>query len=501
MARKAPENIKKKQVDFLQRLKLLTKWLTNNRRTDEQLIELIDKFKIENNSIKRILSYNYTFPYIIHYFNKYMNSIYGFESLDTKVLIRSVSYLMDVNNRSNNKCFMYIKSNDLKDEIKKAITDLIKEHMRITYNIHLCRRDLDIYYKLFRLGVIKDEELLMIDKTLNPDKPLIKSLNIANFQEALSISDLDENPEVETTFSPEIINFINSMKTEKQTREECKQCALYSKPIVVLDTNTDKLGDVDIAFIGLNAGTEEVKADKPFVGEYGKPIRDIISQIPKDKKWVIFNVILCNTPSKSELDSAGGANSIIRNCIGFVSKIFQNFPSKLFIPVGDDAKSVFGIAGKITEVSGKLFEKDNDVKVIPLIHPNSISKNSKYQSIFDSSAKNILSMFGIKEEPKTRTATNAKINESLLVNDVIDLLLVDTKRIENNKVLMIFTDHAGNKKYQIKDFNFPILIKNKEWNECNMTTDKVDDNCFVNDYQRSQILRKCHQLMKERVDL
>lgn len=489
----------KKQINYIEFLKNLTKWFTNHKRTDEQLDEIINKYDVENSIVKRILSYNYSFPYIIYYFNKYFNNSFDFNRFDTKILLKSISYLMDINNRNSGKNFIYLKSNELKDEVKDIIKRLIKQYFSKIYKIELQGRDLDIYYRLFKLGVIKDEDLLEIDRLLNQDKPTIKSLDIVNFKSLIWNEESEKTPENEeetVQLSEKIIEFINQIKGEKLVREECQKCSLFNKPIVVLDTNVKELGEVDIVFIGLNPGVDEVKQDKPFVGDSGKYIRKIINQLPKDKKWLIFNTILCHTSNKDEIEKSGGTRNVMKNCFGIVSKIFETFPSTFFVPIGDDAKELFQISGKITNVSGKVFEGENNIKTIPLIHPSSVLRNSKFQSIFDQSVKNILNQFGVNEEVETK-----KIDSGIMVSDIKDLLLVDAKRIEGNKILMIFTDHSGNKKYHIKDFNFPILIKNKDWNQCNMTTDKVDSNLIVNDYQRTQILKKCHQILNSMVDL
>ena len=74
MARKT-QNVKKKKIDYLGSLKSITKWITNQNRKDDQLVEMIEKYQIKNTVVKRILSYNYGFPHIIKYFNTYMNNL------------------------------------------------------------------------------------------------------------------------------------------------------------------------------------------------------------------------------------------------------------------------------------------------------------------------------------------------------------------------------------------------------------------------------------------
>ena len=153
MARKT-QNVKKKKIDYLGSLKSITKWITNPNRKDDQLIEMIEKYQIKNTVVKRILSYNYGFPHIIKYFNTYMNNLYEFDRYDTRLLIKSLVYVMDVNNRSNSRNFMFLKSATLKDDIKYTIKNLIKDYLSSVHNIECNRRDLNSYYRLFKLGVI-----------------------------------------------------------------------------------------------------------------------------------------------------------------------------------------------------------------------------------------------------------------------------------------------------------------------------------------------------------
>ena len=48
-------NIKKKQIDFLVVLKALTKYITNSKRTDQQLEDIIERYEIDNTVVKGII--------------------------------------------------------------------------------------------------------------------------------------------------------------------------------------------------------------------------------------------------------------------------------------------------------------------------------------------------------------------------------------------------------------------------------------------------------------
>ena len=505
MARKT-QNVKKKKIDYLGSLKGITKWITNQNRKDDQLVEMIEKYQIKNTVVKRILSYNYGFPHIIKYFNTYMNNLYEFDRYDTRLLIKSLVYVMDVNNRSNSRNFMFLKSATLKDDIKYTIKNLIKDYLSSVHNIECNRRDLNSYYRLFKLGVIKDEDLLEIDRLLNGDKPLIKSLDFINYNDVIKVQDLDEN-QLETIetgdkeFSEEITNFMNGVKTAKTNSDVCKSCGLYAKPTVVLDTNRKDMGETDVVFVGLNPGKNDAEKGLPFIDGDNRLIRNIINQLPRNKTWMMFNIILCSTSNKNEITAVDSVNNIIRNCMNLTGDIFKNFPTKLYIPVGNDAKSVFNITDKITTASGKIYQIKDNVNVIPLISPGSIARNSKNKAIYDKSVQNIIDFISPFDNKTTKKKSTISVDKETLVSDDKDLLLLDVKRIENNQLLMIYTDHAGNKKYLIKDYSFPVLIKNDNWENCNMITDKFHDSCQLTDWQKTNISKKCHQILKRTVEI
>jgi len=494
---KSKSNIKKKQIDFLIVLKLITKWITNKKRNDTQLQEIIDRYKVENTIIKRILSYNYSFPYIINYYNKYFNNLYDFDKFDTKTLIKSIAYLMDINHRNENKYFMYIKSNELKDEIKSTIKDLIKEYLSVTYDIVCNKKELNFYYKLFKIGYITDEDLLLIDRHLNGENTKIKSLQSVNFNQVINIVDnIGDEEEIELEMPENIINFINTIKQNKVSSDKCKTCELFKNSMVVLDTNSQDFGDIDIMFIGLNPGVNEVKQNKPFVGDSGKEIRKIIKSLPNNIKWLITNTILCSTGNKKDIKNI---DSVKENCKNMTKEIFNKFNAKYYIPVGDDACNFFGITEKITLCSGKVFNVNENQKIIPIIHPSAVLRSGKkYLQLFNDSAKTILNCF---QQNRNTTSSNITsktlIPEDKIVNDTKNLLFVDSRRISNNQVLMIYTDLAGKKKYKLEDYKIPIYIKNKNWTECSMITNKIDDTCLLNDYEKFKLSQKCHQLIKE----
>jgi len=88
---------KKKIPSYINGLKAITNWFFSNRRKKEELENIINMFKIDNDIVKRFMLYTYNTPHLTWYINKYLNSLYEFNRFDTVDLLYSLVYLLDVN--------------------------------------------------------------------------------------------------------------------------------------------------------------------------------------------------------------------------------------------------------------------------------------------------------------------------------------------------------------------------------------------------------------------
>jgi hypothetical protein len=70
--------IKKKPPSYINGLKAITNWFFSNRRKKEELENIINIFKIDNNIIKRFMLYTYNTPHLTWYINKYLNLYMSF---------------------------------------------------------------------------------------------------------------------------------------------------------------------------------------------------------------------------------------------------------------------------------------------------------------------------------------------------------------------------------------------------------------------------------------
>ena len=177
-----------------------------------------------------------------------------------------------------------------------------------------------------------------------------------------------------------VTEFIGVVKATVQDRPECRTCPLFGAPTVVLDTNRDSLGPVDVAFLGLNPGREEVRQDRPFVGPAGQELRKRMQDLPQGCTWLISNFILCHTLNEAAIPEP---DQVLEHCLPMIKGIVARFPARLYVPLGAKAMQVCNIQGRITANSGQLVKKNT----IPLIHPSAILRPSRgprsNQEIFD----------------------------------------------------------------------------------------------------------------------
>lgn len=486
-----------KKKNYITGLKELTKWLFS-RRDEKEVQELIMKYELDNALLKRLASYTYNYPHIVWYINKYMNSLY--QKFDLISMLYTFGYLLDINQRNQAKKLFYIKSNDLMDKNKQKIKILLSEYFDQIYDKHCNDLELNFYYDLIHLNVITLDQVHKLDEFLNGGKKTIDlsfdDINVITNPQQFNTNVLD----IYKPLPESIQNFCNDIKTEVLNRPQCQKCELFGKTTVIIDTNANDFEDIDIAFIGLNPGTEESKIGKPFVGKSGKLLREVISKLPANIKWVIGNVILCYTRNEKEIKDA---DAVINNCYDLFVKIFTKFPTKTYVPLGAKATSVFGIKESITSVSGKTF-KDRNFTIIPLIHPSSAANYGQMDK-FMADFKTIQNSFNTNIEPTTtkqmkkQTSTKPISNIEIGLPENIsleDLTFFDVREI-NDKIIKIFIDSNGKKQYVVEDYKMKFNVKYKNWQECNQITNEVDYRVEISGKEKSFIISKVREKLNQ----
>lgn len=477
-------NIVRKKTNYLTGLKALSSWMTGTRRDEKELEHIISKYEFNTTIFKRLISYVYNSPHIVWYINKYLNDLYNFNKMNLINLIYSFVYLLNINQKNQMKKLFYIKSDDLADKNKIKIKNLLNDFFSKLYDKNYNEQELNFFYDLFNLGFITVQDITEIDLHLNSNKTTVELDQFQIYQKQ------PQNVETNTialdiyrTLSEDISKYCDEIKMKILNRKECQQCELFGKPTVVLDTNMNDFGEIDIMFIGLNPGKDEVTLNKPFVGKSGIPFREKLSKLPANVKWMITNVILCHTRNEKEIKNP---ENVIANCQDLLVEIVSKFPAKYYVPLGAKAAKSMGLDQGITSISGKKFTNEN-LTIIPIIHPSN-AVNYGQMDKFNESFETIYELFREKSTSKPATIQQKNLttksadvqeikltqNNSRFITEVTDdLTLFDIREI-NNKIIKIFIDKNFNKKYLIEDYVFSFYIHSDKWNTCSQIIDNVD---------------------------
>ena len=524
-----PKKFKKKsKPSIISFLKELTALICKQSISDEEIEAVLEKFPTVDVGFifKRLMSYNLNYPHIIQYCNTYFNGFYDFNALssnkvvhmENKIrMIRSIKYLMDVNFQSAKNKIFYLKSSDLKDENRRQIKKVLRPYFEKVHNITYNEKELDHYCTLFERGFISEDELYDVDRLMNNGKKTmnlnLSTIGFSNYQDDVKPSIMTAEQYMDLCkkreFSKEIATYRMQLIEKKKTRDICKACQLYGKPMVSLDTNMESFGNIDVLFVGLNPGKEEVDHDKTFIGRPSLKLREKIMKFHPDTKWVITNLIFCHTPNEKDLGE--GWEKVATDCTKeFLYDVFTKFPPRVVVLVGRQSKEMFGIKDAITKASGVVYPQNNCL-MIPLIHPSAVARSqAKYGPVFENSWKNIYEKIGTPvnvscevqnqqiaqaSTPQQRQDCSQYLNPENMISEVTDdLMLIDIVNLDNDTVMKIFIDGNGKKKYYKEPYRMPIYIKkSSNWKDNEMITDTVHAVTFVdgkNRYYVSKLLKE-----------
>jgi DNA polymerase len=498
--------INKKKINYIAGLKAIGNWTFGRQRKKEDLETIIDKFKLDNSIVKRFLLYTYNTPHLTWYINKYLNHLYNFDRFRTDDLIFALTYLIDVNRISKKSIpdkLFYLKNTELADKNKQKIKKLIKEYFSNLYDKEYNDRELNIFYDLFLLNIITTEQLEEMDKHINGGSSSLKIEEVD-----IPINSLKVNSfvlDVYREFPKGIKEFIESVKQYILSRPECKGCELYGKPTVVIDTNVEDAGEIDIMFFGLNPGIDEIDVGKPFVGKAGKVLRERLALLPPNVKWAIINIILCHTRTEKDIKNF---EDVKNRCLQIVEGIKVAFPAKVLVPLGAKAASTFGLTGGMNSLSGKIYTSKTNQTIIPIIHPSSVNYNPENLNKFKKDFNPILEMFNKKETSNNNVPKkdnyveilnkiNMETNNNNFITEVTDdLTFFDVREIDN-KILLIYIDSTGKKRYKLEDYEMHFYIKNDNWKNCQMVTDKVDGIVKISGREKYQVIKHVRDRLNE----
>ena len=171
----------------------------------------------------------------------------------------------------------------------------------------------------------------------------------------------------------------DSLQKIAEDIRQCKKCPLFRDR-----TNTvpgEGARDAEILFIGEGPGKNEDEQGRPFVGQAGKFLDELINSIGKKRKDVfIANVVKCRPPGNRDPYSEE-----VKTCWQYLERQVKSIKPKLIVTLGRHSMDRFLPNMKISQIHGepKRKEIENFGKLIfyPIYHPAATLYNPNLRSV------------------------------------------------------------------------------------------------------------------------
>ena len=156
------------------------------------------------------------------------------------------------------------------------------------------------------------------------------------------------------SYKQKIESILQTKTTNNPLNEGCRNCPLRNQPYVppdfiIGDPNRD---EVDILIIGMNPYKDEIKHNKPFVGQSGKYLRSMLKEHFPNCNIVITNSAMCFIPNNGDPDQ-----TTLNCCKPLLDQQICMLKPKVIMPLGSLATmNLLGNQVSITKVAGKPFE-------------------------------------------------------------------------------------------------------------------------------------------------
>ena len=479
--------------------KALTNYLVNG---DERLLRFICKDKKKATSLRgRVVTYFMGMPKFLWYVNKYMNNLYDHNKWSNEEWFKMFHQLciMYGVTSTNQLFFAKYQTNEYADFAK-----LIREYYKQGDSNIPSSGDIQALYALVQAGIItpvelEDIELLATGKESGGKKKNTPTTAF-HMPKVVSQADFTTSNKTFDDLSPAMQTFVNQVKKYVKSHSGCQGCPLRSHTPVILDTNLDKPGPVDVAIIGLNPDNDDLKHGITYTGPGGRIFRGTFDKIlhAYKIKYVMLNSILCSTPNEKDLDKPA---QIIKKCAGHVKLIREQFPSKLTVVMGDKAMKAVGVKGAITKNNGKLVDG-----YFVMIHPNAVQHGQKNQERFDFAMAELAKLIE-GEVGKAANEASASFDTSKIripADAIVDRLsarmtLFDIRQF-GEQIVYIMKDEDGKKKYHFEDISIPIFIKGGQYSECPNITSVVEQSVLLSAKQKEILTKRLYHNMKALID-
>lgn len=248
----------------------------------------------------------------------------------------------------------------------------------------------------------------------------------------------------------------------KKSFADCLRCPLLDAPSCILETNSeDDLSKVEVVFVAENPGIQEVKQERPLVGQAGKMFRRYFEMFNINKlKYLLTNCVLCQTLNPDGT-TGNPTDDVIELCKVNCIEIIKICKPKLLVVMGTSPMSALGIAKSgITNLHGRVTEWNN-FKTMVIVHPSFVNRNrTTWEPKFKDAMAKIATLLG--KQTKIQLDHQVQIQgKGIYRYKIPDKFYTDNYRLvdiqyirKQQKVLYIFRDKNNKKVYHTEDNNY-----------------------------------------------
>lgn len=149
---------------------------------------------------------------------------------------------------------------------------------------------------------------------------------------------------------------------------QCTACALHKERTRAVPGEGP--ANADILFIGEAPGRNEDLQGRPFIGQAGRLLEELLAEIgmTRDDVW-IGNIVKCRPPNNRDPHPEE-----IAACAGYLERQIALLQPKLIATLGRYSMEKFFPGAKITRVHGQA-RRDGKRVLIPLFHPAYVLRN------------------------------------------------------------------------------------------------------------------------------
>lgn len=152
---------------------------------------------------------------------------------------------------------------------------------------------------------------------------------------------------------------------------DCKRCRLHlGRTHIVFGEGSPT---AELMFIGEGPGREEDRQGRPFVGDAGRVLTNLIHRMGLKRHDVyIANIVKCRPPGNRDPEP-DEANT----CMEFLDRQIASVRPKIIIALGRiSAQHLLGVATPISRLRGSFFTYRN-IPLMPTFHPAYLMRNPR----------------------------------------------------------------------------------------------------------------------------